>query len=93
LLELKSRPLRIEFLYFVGCPHAATARLMVETCLKRLGLELPIDDKEGDYPSPTILIDGEDVTGAAPASGRTCRLDVPTEAQVLSALQKAASGD
>jgi hypothetical protein len=86
LLELNCEPRRIELRYFAGCPHAETARRLLQTCLNKLGLEIPIAENEGDYPSPTILINGFDVTGAAPLSGRLCRVDLPTEAQILAAL-------
>ena len=86
------RPRRIELRYFAGCPHAEMARRLLQACLKKLALDVPIEEKEGDYPSPTVLIDGFDVTGAAAMSGRLCRVDLPTEAQILSALKKGDSG-
>jgi hypothetical protein len=43
----------------------------------------------GDYSSPTILIDGFDVTGRSPELRNlaSCRLDLPTEEQILIALR------
>ena len=79
---------RIELRYFTGCPHAGAARSLLRTCLNQLGLQLPIEEKEGDYPSPTIVIDGVDVTGAVLGAGRYCRVDRPTKAQVMAALQR-----
>jgi len=51
---------------------------------------MPIIDRVGRYPSPTVLVDGVDVmrpeSGAR--SGDACRLDVPTPQRVLDALQR-----
>jgi hypothetical protein len=71
------------------CPNAATARAVLTRCLDRLGVAVPVQERVGDYPSPTILIDGVDVmTDARGASGRqACRLDVPTASRVLAALR------
>ena len=41
----------------------------------------------GDFPSPTLVIDGVDVaTGRTVAHSVCCRLDLPTRDQVLAAL-------
>ena len=78
----------IQLLYFAGCPHADAARELLSTCLARLGVTWRVEEKHGDYPSPTILIDGIDVMGDPPAARRMCRLDVPTEARLMAALGK-----
>jgi hypothetical protein len=56
-------------------------------CLTTLGLTVPIIDRVGRYPSPTVLVNGVDVMrpGAAPV-GDACRLDLPTPQRVLDAL-------
>jgi hypothetical protein len=84
-----SPPPHIEVRYFAGCPHAESARGLVRRCLENLGLEAPIEERDGDYPSPTILVDGVDVTGSPASLGRACRVDLPTEAQVTAALLRA----
>jgi hypothetical protein len=86
--EIMSSQPTIQLLYFAGCPHAAAARALLTSCLERLGVDWPVEEKDGDYPSPTILIDGIDVMGKPPAAHRMCRLDVPTEARLMSALAK-----
>jgi hypothetical protein len=70
------------------CPNAAAARSELTACLRLLGLDLQVRESVGDYPSPTILVDGVDVmTGQpGPPSRQACRLDVPTAARVLAAL-------
>lgn len=81
--------MRIEFISHPGCPNAAAARDVLSGCLSALGIDAPITDRVGDFPSPSILINGVDVmrVGVLPA-GRSCRLDFPTREAVLAALQQ-----
>lgn len=57
-------------------------------CLDELGLAAQVAERLGDFPSPTVLVDGVDVmTGAVGASStQACRLDLPTRSRVLAAL-------
>ena len=79
---------RIELLYFDGCPRAAGARALLRACIDHLGLALQVEEREGDFPSPTLLIDGRDLMGQPPQAGRCCRLDVPTESRLMEALRR-----
>jgi len=81
-------PSLVQLFYLPGCPHAEPARVLLRSCLARLGLEVSIEEKVGDYPSPTIMIHGVDVMGSSGFSGQACRIDVPTEEKVMAALQK-----
>lgn len=78
----------IELLSSPGCPHAAAARRTVTACLTTIGIEAPIVDRVGRYPSPMVLVDGIDVMrpNAGPIVGDACRLDLPTSQRVLDAL-------
>jgi hypothetical protein len=79
----------VDLLLAPDCPNAATARAVLTECLDRLGLVVQVRERVGDYPSPTILVDGVDVmTGAqgTPAM-QACRLDAPTAPRVLAALR------
>jgi hypothetical protein len=81
--------MRIELLTAPDCPHAAPARQVITDCLTSLGLDVPIIDRGGHYPSPTVLVNGVDVMrpeAAAPV-GDACRLDLPTPRRVLDALR------
>lgn len=70
---------RIEQITFQGCPHAAEARANAEAAIAAAGLALSLREWDRDsadapdyarhYPSPTILVDGRGVSGAAPADG------------------------
>jgi hypothetical protein len=82
--------MRIELLTAPGCPNAAAAKTAVAECLAMLDLEVPIIERVGRYPSPTILVDGVDVMRAdgEPPEGDACRLDLPTPQRILEALRK-----
>ena len=77
---------RIELLHAPGCPHTDSARALLESCISELGLAVTVIDREVDYPSPTILVDGNDVMGAPASDLPGCRLDLPTRERILEAL-------
>lgn len=70
------------------CPNAGAA---VAAALRRLGRDIPLHERTGEYASPTVLVNGIDVvtgaTGAGPA--QACRLDLPTETHIVTALDRA----
>lgn len=78
----------VELFVAPDCPHAGTARRTLAACVERLGPAVAVREVVGDYPSPTILVDGIDVmTGANGVSpGHACRLDLPTPSRLLAAL-------
>jgi hypothetical protein len=80
---------RIELLTSPGCPNAAIAKATITECLAALGMEVAIIDRVGNYPSPTVLVDGVDVMGpgAGALMGDVCRLDMPTPERILDALR------
>jgi hypothetical protein len=80
---------RIELLTTPGCPNAETTRSMLNDCLSTLGIDVPVIDRIGRYPSPTVLVDGVDVMrrAAEAPSGDACRLDLPTQTHLLDALR------
>jgi hypothetical protein len=78
---------RIELMYVPACPRVDQVRAMVRQCLEDAGISAIVHDREGPYPSPTLLIDGADVTTGRPVTGTACcRLDLPTLGQIRSAL-------
>jgi hypothetical protein len=85
--------LRIELRTAPGCPNAAAARATIAECLSTLGIDVPIIDRVGRYPSPTVLVDGVDVMRPESRtwSGDACRLDLPTPQRVLDALQRSST--
>lgn len=77
----------IDLLHLPDCPRVDSARDVLRTCLGELGLtEVNLKDREGDFPSPSILVNGVDVMGASLHEGSCCRLDLPTREQVMRAL-------
>jgi hypothetical protein len=83
--------MRVELLQFEGCPLAPAAYRLVRQCLIALGIPDPVLVRVGDWPSPTVLVDGIDVMRPAAelSTARVCRIDVPTRGRVLAALRAA----
>jgi hypothetical protein len=79
--------MKIEVLHVPECPHVDVARALLRECLAELKLDVTVEDKEGAYPSPTILVNGVDVMGARASQVAACRLDVPTRRRLLLALR------
>jgi hypothetical protein len=56
--------------------------------LSELGLPPVVVERVGDFPSPSVLVDGVDVMGGGVGSA-ACRLDLPTVADITAALRRA----
>ncbi len=86
--------LRIELLTSPGCRNAAAAKQTLTNCLSALGIDVPIIERIGRYPSPTVLVDGVDVMSpqAKAPIGDACRLDLPTTQRIIDALRARAHG-
>jgi hypothetical protein len=80
---------RIELCTAPGCPNAAAAKETIADCLLALGIDVPVIERVGHYPSPTVLVDGVDVMRpeAEAPIGDACRLDLPTPQRILDALR------
>jgi mercuric ion transport protein len=76
--------MRIQLLHFEGCPNVEATRTALRDALAAEKLEIPIEEidvERADAPewargwgSPTILIDGKDVTGQERSGASCCRL-------------------
>jgi hypothetical protein len=78
----------VVLLHIPGCPHVDQARRLLRSCLSDVGLTtIRVEDREGDYPSPSIIVNGTDVMGTPAVGVASCRLDLPTRERVMSALQ------
>ena len=88
---------RIELVYFEGCPNASQARENIRAAVEASGR--PLEWSEWDlmaestpedlqrYGSPTVLIDGQDVTGEG-TGAVACRADgAPSVALIAERLQ------
>jgi hypothetical protein len=81
--------MRVELLHHAGCRSAPAAHQLVRECLIALGLPDPVFARVGDYPSPTVLVNGTDVMRPAAelSEASACRIDVPTRERVLAVLR------
>jgi mercuric ion transport protein len=80
----------VELLFFPDCPNVPAARELLGRAMAQAGLrpvwaEHDVTNPEApDYTrgfgSPTILVDGSDVTGSAPSTeGSSCRIYVGSD--------------
>ncbi|HZT65163.1 MAG TPA: hypothetical protein VFA11_05175 [Acidimicrobiales bacterium] len=81
--------LAVQILHVPHCPNVGTVRALVQQALTALYLSATIEEAEGPYPSPTLVINGVEVIPRPDAIEASCRLDLPTEAQILDALARA----
>ena len=79
-------PVRIQILRLPDCPLAGRLRSLVKWCVARTGVNATVEEVQGPYPSPTLLINGADVTGRRAGAAPSCRLDIPGAGQILAAL-------
>ncbi|KAH0538928.1 hypothetical protein FGG08_004519 [Glutinoglossum americanum] len=82
-------PIKVQLLFVPDCPLAKKVRSTLNDCLGKTDIRVIVEELVGDYNSPTLLVNGFDVTGQPPATeGQTsCRLDLPNEEQVLAAIR------
>ena len=90
----------IELVYFEGCPHAVKARENIRAAVSE-AIGKPVEWLEWDlmakstpedfkrYGSPTVLVDGHDVTGDGPGNNAmACRSDgAPSAATIADSLR------
>jgi hypothetical protein len=80
IVELRSVP---------DCPNLNPVREALTAALADLGCPTAVIEQVGDYPSPSVLINGVDVMGATGGDTAACRLDLPTGEQLRVALTDA----
>jgi hypothetical protein len=79
--------LTVELWHVPDCPLIDQLRVTLRECLAHNGIDVPVEERQGRYPSPTLVINGIDVaTGTTPADTVCCRLDLPTHDQIHTAL-------
>jgi hypothetical protein len=82
----------VEWRAVPDCPNLAATRERLAACLIEAGLPSTTIERIGDFPSPSVLIDGIDVTGADPDGPPMCVIRPPTADQIRAALQRALAG-
>ena len=80
IVELRSVP---------DCPNVKPVRAAVHACLAELGLPPDVIEWVGEFPSPSVLVNGVDVMQGGGHGPASCRLDLPTAEAVRGALCKA----
>ena len=89
--------MRVELVYFTGCPNVRPMRQLLRRCLERCGLDSAIVEANTDdaatpadyrrFSSPTVLIDGIDILAGAVSDAHACRLKMPSEAELMAAIR------
>ena len=80
---------RIQILHVPDCPLVDQVRATLRRVLTTTDVPAEVEELVCDYPSPTLLINGHDVTRRPLDEYAACRLDVPTEEQIMVALRRA----
>lgn len=80
---------RVEFIYDRDCPNIEDARAQLRLTLSQSGLPATWQEWERNdpaipayarlYGSPTILVDGRDITGDSPSGDPSCRIYANTQ--------------
>lgn len=80
---------RVELLYFPECPNVLAAREQLRRAFEACGsspnwIEVDVSAEGAPvyargYGSPSVLVDGKDVTGSSPGGGSACRIYVGTD--------------
>jgi hypothetical protein len=78
--------IHIQILHVSDCPLVDGVRRTLDRCLVMTKLHVEVEELEGPHPSPTILINGVDPTGRPARGGASCRLDAPSEEQIMATL-------
>ncbi|WP_230394014.1 hypothetical protein [Plantactinospora alkalitolerans] len=66
---------------------------MLYAALADLGLPPEVTKLVGDYPSPSVLINGVDVMGRSADGVAACRLDLPTSVHIRATLRHALASE
>ncbi|NUT07677.1 MAG: alkylmercury lyase [Hamadaea sp.] len=83
------QPLLVQLRSVPDCPNLPATRQRLLDILAETTTPWTLTELEGDYPSPSILVNGVDVTGATPDSPAACVLHPPTADQIRAALADA----
>ena len=87
----------VELIYFTGCPNVDTARANISAALSAKGwspdwrewnqMDTGAPERVKQYGSPTVLVDGRDVSEAESVPAMACRTDgAPSVEQILQAM-------
>lgn len=77
---------RISIYHVPDCPSVGRVRAEVEAALDRIGATAVVEEIEGAFPSPTVLIDGAEIDGYPLGSGAACRIGLPASQEIEDAI-------
>jgi hypothetical protein len=77
---------RISILRVPDCPSVSRIRADVEAVVRRTGAAAVVEEVEGPYASPTLLIDGIEIDGYPLGLDPACRIDVPSSDDITAAV-------
>src|SRR5258708_3902691 len=80
IVELRSVP---------DCADLAPVRQALDAALADLGWPAGVTELVGDYPSPSVLVNGVDVMGGKAGNGTAGRPDPPTAGRIPAARPRA----
>ncbi len=78
---------QVQVLQVPDCPLVDSMLALLEEARVQAGIELDVEVHVGRYPSPSLVIDGQDVASGLPVATTCCRLDLPTREQIEAALR------
>ena len=84
-----SAALQISILHVPDCPSIGRVRDTLQVALRRVGATAVVEEVEGEYPSPTLLIDGDTVDGYPLGSDPACRINLPTDEEITTVIRAA----
>lgn len=83
----QQHPSRLQILQVPDCPLVGRLVNEVRACLTDCGVDEPLQMLVGGYPSPTLVVDGLDVSTGQPVQAATCcRFDLPSSEQIRDAV-------
>jgi hypothetical protein len=87
MTDTQERLSRLQILQVADCPLVGRLVDEVRACFTNCGVREQVEIVVGDYPSPTLVVDGVDVsTGRPVQGGPCCRLDLPSSEQICDAV-------
>jgi hypothetical protein len=81
-----SPEIRVAILHVPDCPLVSRLRADVHAVLARIGSSAVIEEIEGAYRSPTLVIDGVEIDGYPAGDDPACRIDLPSQDEITSAV-------
>lgn len=81
--------IKVRLLCVPNCPLVTKVQKTLKGCCEKTIIPVTVEELVGAYNSPTVAINGFDVTGQplAEEGQASCRLDIPNQEQILAAIR------